>query len=392
MVGMTRDSMVSVVVPLCNEEANLPELRARLTAALAHHEFECILVDDGSTDATSAMIRDVAREDPRFKVVSLSRNFGHQAAIFAGLTFARGACVVVMDGDLQDPPEVIPEMVRAWRKGAEVVYGVRTARKEGWFTRATAAAFYRIQVRLTRTRMPLDTGDFAAMDRRVVDLIVSISERHPYVRGLRSWVGFRQVAFPYERDRRHRGRPKYTVWKLLGLEAPRSGRLGDRAVLGRPAATRGPLGRRDLGARARGGTRRAPRMDAVRRRRGGGARVPLRSPAPHHRPTRRVRRSRPRGGAEPPDLRRRRGRRGGSGPSDRGPEARRPAHELARDFPPGNPVITRWSPAVERRDHGSDEPWGAPRHHSDRGRRRPRQHRLDPAHGGSRGGRIPHRC
>ncbi|PYM46637.1 MAG: hypothetical protein DME14_17690 [Candidatus Rokuibacteriota bacterium] len=133
MVGMTRDSMVSVVVPLCNEEANLPELRARLTAALAHHEFECILVDDGSTDATSAMIRDVAREDPRFKVVSLSRNFGHQAAI------------------------------------------------------------------------------------RVVDLIVAISERHPYVRGLRSWVGFRQVAFPYERDRRHRGRPKYTVWKLLDL-------------------------------------------------------------------------------------------------------------------------------------------------------------------------------
>src|SRR5439155_1561149 len=123
----------------------------------------------------------------------------------------------VMDGDLQDPPEVIPEMVRAWRKGAEVVYGVRTARKEGWFTRATAAAFYRIQARLTRTRMPLDTGDFAAMDRRVVDLIVSISERHAYVRGLRSWVGFRQVAFPYERDRRHRGRPKYTVWKLLDL-------------------------------------------------------------------------------------------------------------------------------------------------------------------------------
>src|SRR2546427_519943 len=162
MVGMTRDSMVSVVVPLCNEEANLPELRARLTAALAHHEFECILVDDGSTDATSAMIRDVAREDPRFKVVSLSRNFGHQAAIFAGLTFARGACVVVMDGDLQDPPEVIPEMVRAWRKGAEVVYGVRTARKEGWFTRATAAAFFRIQARLTRTRMPLDTGALAA--------------------------------------------------------------------------------------------------------------------------------------------------------------------------------------------------------------------------------------
>src|SRR3989442_4932527 len=207
MVGMTRDSMVSVVVPLCNEEANLPELRARLTAALAHHEFECILVDDGSTDATAAMIRDVAREDPRFKVVSLSRNFGHQAAIFAGLTFARGACVVVMDGDLQDPPEVIPEMVRAWRKGAEVVYGVRTARKEGWFTRATAAAFYRIQVRLTRTRMPLDTGDFAAMDRRGVDPMVAIRARHPHQRRPPRRGGLLPLASPHQRrprlPRRH---------------------------------------------------------------------------------------------------------------------------------------------------------------------------------------------
>src|SRR2546428_5293077 len=215
MVGMTRDSMVSVVVPLCNEEANLPELRARLTAALAHHEFECILVDDGSTDATSAMIRDVAREDPRFKVVSLSRNFGHQAAIFAGLTFARGACVVVMDGDLQDPPEVIPEMVRAWRKGAEVVYGVRTARKEGWFTRATAAAFYRIQVRLTRTRMPLDTGDFAAMDRRGVGPVLSVYGRHPHPRGPQGWGGLCPGAVPPPRDPPHPGRAQGPGRELL---------------------------------------------------------------------------------------------------------------------------------------------------------------------------------
>src|SRR5713101_369912 len=209
--------LVSVVVPVCNEEANLPELRARLDAALADHEFECILVDDGSTDATPAIIRDFAREDPRFKLVSLSRNFGHQAAIFAGLTFAGGACVAVMDGDLQDPPELIPEMVRAWAKGAEVVYGVRTARKEGWFTRAAAAVFYRIQTRLTGVTMPLDAGDFAVMDRRVVDLIVAIGERHPYVRGLRSWVGFRQVAFPYVREARHAGAAKYTIWKLFDL-------------------------------------------------------------------------------------------------------------------------------------------------------------------------------
>jgi len=217
MTTDSTDSMVSIVVPVCNEEANLPELRSRLGAALAGQEFECILVDDGSTDVTAAMIRDFAREDPRFKLVSLSRNFGHQAAIFAGLTFARGACVVVMDGDLQDPPELVPEMVRVWAKGAEVVYGVHTARQEGWFTRAAAALFYRIQTRLTKTEMPLDAGDFAVLDRRVVDLIVAIGERHPYVRGLRSWVGFRQVAFPYVRERRRAGSAKYTVWRLLDL-------------------------------------------------------------------------------------------------------------------------------------------------------------------------------
>ncbi len=214
---MDQHQLLSVVVPVCNEESNLPELRARLTAALAQHEFECILVDDGSTDATAAIIRDIAREDPRFKLVSLSRNFGHQAAIFAGLTFARGASVAVMDGDLQDPPELIPEMVRAWAKGAEVVYGLRTARKGPRLAHALAAIYYRLLSRLSHVHMPLDAADFALMDRRVVDLIVAIGERHPYVRGLRSWVGFHQVALPYVRERRGRGEPKYTLWKLLDL-------------------------------------------------------------------------------------------------------------------------------------------------------------------------------
>ncbi len=209
--------LVSVVVPVCNEESNVPACRARLTAALSGHRFECIFVDDGSTDATPALVRDIAREDPRFKLVSLSRNFGHQAAIFAGLTFARGAWVAVLDGDLQDPPELIPEMLLLGAKGAEVVYGVRTSRQERWFKRAAAAIFYRLQTRLTRTTMPLDAGDFAVMGRRVVDLIVSIGERHPYVRGLRSWAGFRQVPFPYERARRLRGEPSYTLWTLLDL-------------------------------------------------------------------------------------------------------------------------------------------------------------------------------
>ncbi len=212
-----RGELISVVVPVCNEEANLPELRARLTAALAGHEFECIVVDDGSTDATAARVRDVAREDPRFKLVSLSRNFGHQAAIFAGLTFARGACVAVMDGDLQDPPELIPEMLRLRAKGAEVVFGQRSARRGRWLARALAAVYYRLLARLTSVPMPLDAADFALMDRRVVDLIVRIGERHPYVRGLRSWVGFRQVALPYVRERRAKGAPTYTLWKLLDL-------------------------------------------------------------------------------------------------------------------------------------------------------------------------------
>src|SRR3972149_5005392 len=128
MAHHSTGELVSIVVPVCNEEANLPELRARLTAALAGHEFECILVDDGSTDTTAALARDFAREDPRFKLVSLPRTSGHRAAIFAGLTFARGACVAVMDGDLQDPPELLPEMLREWAQGAAVVYGLRVAR------------------------------------------------------------------------------------------------------------------------------------------------------------------------------------------------------------------------------------------------------------------------
>ena len=218
MTRTSPDALVSVVVPVCNEEVNVHELRARLTTALdGAFDFECIVVDDGSTDRTADLIREIAREDRRFKLVSLSRNFGHQAAIFAGLSFARGTCVAVMDGDLQDPPELIPDMVRLWEKGATVVYGVRITRKERRWKRAAAAIFYRLQAKLTQIAIPIDTGDFAVMDRRVVDLITRIGERHPYVRGLRSWVGFRQVAFPYERDARHRGKAKYTVWKLMDL-------------------------------------------------------------------------------------------------------------------------------------------------------------------------------
>src|SRR6267143_300269 len=243
--------LVSVVVPVCNEESNVPPFRERLTAALAGHDFECIFVDDGSTDATPALVRDIAREDPRVKLVSLSRNFGHQAAIFAGLTFARGACVAVLDGDLQDPPELIPEMVRPGAKGADVVYGVHTSRKEGWLKRTAAAIFYRLQTRVTRTKMPLDSGDFAVMSRRVVDLIVSIGERHPYVRGLRSWVGFRQV-----RCRRlgHRAPAPRRAWPRRVAGAGLGWTLDGRGLSVRRAALRARRAWRICRPRPRGGS------------------------------------------------------------------------------------------------------------------------------------------
>jgi polyisoprenyl-phosphate glycosyltransferase len=209
--------LLSVVVPVYNEEAVLPELRARITSALADHDFECILVNDGSNDATPVVIRTMTEQDPRFKLVSLSRNFGQQAAIVAGLTFARGACVAVMDADLQDPPELVPAMAAEWGKGADVVYAVRTARRGRRVKHAVAVLYYRLLSQMASTKMPVDTGDFAVMDRRVVDLIVGMGERHPYVRGLRSWVGFRQVAMPYVHDRRAKGEAKYTVWKSFDL-------------------------------------------------------------------------------------------------------------------------------------------------------------------------------
>lgn len=213
----THTGLISVVVPVYNEASGINELCARLTAALRGHDFECIFVNDGSTDATPHLIREIARGDPRFKLVSLSRNFGHQAAISAGLAFASGACVAIMDGDLQDPPELLPDMVRLWSEGADVVYGVRARRREGSFKRLAYRVFYRLLTRVASVEIPRDAGDFSVMDRRVVDLLVAMGEYHRYVRGLRSWVGFRQVALPYARDVRHTGIPKYTLSKLMEL-------------------------------------------------------------------------------------------------------------------------------------------------------------------------------
>jgi dolichol-phosphate mannosyltransferase len=210
---------ISVVVPLFNEEANLAELHGRLTAALRQlgESYELLLVDDGSRDATPEMLDELQGSDPHVAVVHLSRNFGHQPAVCAGIDHARGRAVVLMDGDLQDPPEVIEEFVRTWRAGADVVYAVRTRRKEGLFKRIGYALFYRLLRAIGDLDMPLDSGDFCLMDRMVVEAIKALPERGRFVRGLRSFVGFRQIGVRYERDARRAGESKYSFFALVRL-------------------------------------------------------------------------------------------------------------------------------------------------------------------------------
>jgi dolichol-phosphate mannosyltransferase len=210
---------ISVVVPLYNEEENVTELHRRLAAVLGSLgvPYEIVLVDDGSRDATPRLIDTLARRDPQLAVVYLSRNFGHQAAVSAGLDHARGRAVMIMDGDLQDPPEVIPDLVARWREGYDVVYAVRKHRKEGSLKRAGYFAFYRLLNAISELDIPLDAGDFCLMDRRVVDALRSLPERKRFMRGLRTFVGFRQTGLAYERAAREAGRPKYTFGTLIGL-------------------------------------------------------------------------------------------------------------------------------------------------------------------------------
>lgn len=211
---------LSVVVPLLDEAATVPTLVARLAATLdgLGVEAEVILVDDGSCDGTLAAIARAHAADPRFKGLALSRNFGHQAAISAGLAHAAGrSAVAVMDGDLQDPPEALGPLWARLREGYDVVYAIRASRPESWPKRLAYRAFYRLLGRLTAIEMPLDAGDFGIMSRRVVDHLVALPERRRFVRGLRAWVGFRQTGLAIDRDPRHAGRPKYTTAKLIAL-------------------------------------------------------------------------------------------------------------------------------------------------------------------------------
>ncbi len=216
---MPRAVTLSAVVPLFDEHENLPALHARLTESFARLgvDYELVLVDDGSGDGTPEMLDRLAEDDPRVRVIHLSRNFGHQAAVTAGLEFATGDAVVVLDGDLQDPPEVIGLLLERWREGFDVVYAVRTKRKEGPFKRLGYFAFYRLLRTISELDIPLDTGDFCLMDRCAVDALNALPERSRFIRGLRTFVGFRQIGVGYERDARHAGTPKYTFRKLVAL-------------------------------------------------------------------------------------------------------------------------------------------------------------------------------
>jgi glycosyltransferase involved in cell wall biosynthesis len=212
--------VLSIVVPLYNEEGNVAPLLQRIGGVTERlrdaFDFEIVLVNDGSTDGTLAAIRDEMRRRPRIVLVNLSRNFGHQLAATAGIEIARGDAVVLMDGDLQDPPELVGAFVRKWREGYDVVYAVRRSRRgESSFKIATARAFYRIIKRLTKVAIPLDTGDFRLMSRRVVEALRRSPERHRFLRGMVSWVGFNQVAIAYDRDERHTGATKYPLPKMI---------------------------------------------------------------------------------------------------------------------------------------------------------------------------------
>jgi glycosyltransferase involved in cell wall biosynthesis len=213
-----RRMLLSVVVPCLNEQEVLRQTNQQLIAVLqrAPINFEMIYVDDGSTDSTPDVLRELQLQDARIRVVRFSRNFGHQVAITAGLEHASGDAVVIIDADLQDPPEVILEFLAKWLDGFDVVYGVRTERDgETQFKRWTAKFFYRFISRLSDTRIPLDTGDFRLTDRRVVDSLLSMPERDRFVRGMVSWLGFSQVAVPYHRASRAAGITKFSLFKMV---------------------------------------------------------------------------------------------------------------------------------------------------------------------------------
>jgi glycosyltransferase involved in cell wall biosynthesis len=233
---------VSSILPVYNERENLNTLMQRLPPVLdsaTDGSFEIVFVDDGSRDGSAEILDSISAADPSVRVIHFSRNFGHQAALQAGLDAATGDAVILMDADLQDPPEVLHQFIEKWRAGYDVVYAVRRKRKENFLKRAAYSIFYRSMKIIAEIDVPLDVGDFCLMDRRVVDMLVTLRERHRFLRGLRSWVGFKQMGIEYQRDARLAGAPKYTLRKLVGLAL--SGYIGFSSMPLRAAAWLGVL-------------------------------------------------------------------------------------------------------------------------------------------------------
>lgn len=210
----------SIIAPVYNEKDCLDILVSRISEVMdiTKEPWELVIVDDGSQDGSTDIIRRLAKQDCRVRPVIFARNFGHQVAVTAGMDYSRGKAVVIIDADLQDPPEVILEMIERWKEGYQVVYAVRTEREgETWFKRTTASVFYRLIARITDVKIPLDTGDFRLMDRKVVDVMGKMRERHRFLRGMSSWVGFKQTGVHYKRAARFAGKTKYPLKKMLAL-------------------------------------------------------------------------------------------------------------------------------------------------------------------------------
>lgn len=208
----------SIVAPCYNEEDNLPELYRRIKEVMDQtgETWELVLINDGSVDGTAEIMRQLHAADPKVHYVDFARNFGHQIAVTAGMDYAQGDAVVLIDADLQDPPELILEMIEKWKEGYKVVYAVRSERKgESWFKLTTAKLFYRLIYRITDVDIPLDTGDFRLMDRKVIDTIKQMKERHRFIRGMTSWVGFKQTGVSYVRQERFAGETKYPLRRMI---------------------------------------------------------------------------------------------------------------------------------------------------------------------------------
>ncbi len=219
VMPINNSKILSIVIPTYKSEVNLSLLIERLESVLSglSYTYEIIFINDNSPDNTMSLLREICAKNSRIKVVSMSRNFGQQVAISAGLQYANGDAVIIMDDDLQDPPEFIPEFVNKWEEGYEVVYAVRKSRKENFLKRSFYGLFYRVLVKLSNIPIPADSGDFGLIDKKIVTIINSMPERDRFVRGLRAWIGFKQTSVECERAARHQGKPAYSFLKILKL-------------------------------------------------------------------------------------------------------------------------------------------------------------------------------